>query len=73
VEYGPILLAAVGSPGVDLVVEKGKGPESLIDHLQPDPESPLHFTVRGNLGQKFVPYWQISSEQFTCFPSVSEA
>jgi uncharacterized protein len=73
VEYGPILLAAVGSSQVDLMVEKGKGPESLSDHLQADPESPLHFTVRGNPGQKFIPYWQISSEEFTCFPSVSEA
>jgi hypothetical protein len=72
VEYGPILLAAVGSPSIDLIVEKGKGAESLADHLQADVESPLHFTVRGNPGQKFIPYWQISSEEFTCFPSIRE-
>ncbi|MGC2404174.1 MAG: beta-L-arabinofuranosidase domain-containing protein [Acidobacteriaceae bacterium] len=72
IEYGPILLAAVGSPEVDLVLEKGKGAESLADHLEADGASPLHFTMRGNLGQKFIPYWQVSSEEFTCFPCVSE-
>jgi uncharacterized protein len=73
VEYGPILLAAVGSPNIDLIVEKGKGAESLADYLQAELESPLHLNVRGNPGQKFIPYWQISSQEFTCFPSISEA
>jgi len=72
VEYGPILLAAVGSSKVDLAVEKGKGAASLADHLEPVAGSPLHFTVRGNPGQSFMPYWQISAEEFTCYPSISE-
>ncbi|AXC12824.1 Putative glycosyl hydrolase (DUF1680) [Acidisarcina polymorpha] len=72
VEYGPILLAAVGAPTARLKVGKGNGPESLKDHLQADAQSPLHFTVRGNPGEKFMPYWQISSEEFTCYPSISE-
>jgi hypothetical protein len=72
IEYGPILLAAVGSSKVDLAVAKGKGAESLADNLEAVPGSPLHFTVRGNPGQKFMPYWQISEEEFTCYPSITE-
>jgi DUF1680 family protein len=72
IEYGPILLAAVGSSKVDLAVAKGKEAESLADHLETVAGSPLHFTVRGNPGQKFMPYWQISEEEFTCYPSITE-
>jgi hypothetical protein len=31
----------------------------------------LHFAVRGNDGQKFMPYWLISEEEFTCYPQVT--
>ena len=71
VEYGPILLAAVGSSNVDIVIDKGKTAEHLIEYLDPIADSPLHFNVRGNPAQQFMPYWQISSEEFTCYPSVS--
>jgi DUF1680 family protein len=71
VEYGPILLAAVGSSKVELAVEQGKGAESLASQLEAVPGSPLHFTVRGNPGQRFMPYWQIDGEEFTCYPIVS--
>ena len=73
IEYGPILLAAVGTSKVDLVVAKGKGAESLADNLEAVPGSPLHFAVRDNPGQKFMPYWQISEEEFTCYPLISRS
>jgi hypothetical protein len=71
VEYGPILLAAIGSSKVELLVDKGHKAEDLANHLEPVASSPLHFTVRGNPGQKFMPYWQISEEEFTCYPVVT--
>ena len=71
VEYGPILLAAVGSSKVDLKIDKGHEAEHLANHLEAIPDSPLHFTVRGNDGQKFMPYWLISEEEFTCYPQVT--
>jgi uncharacterized protein len=71
VEYGPILLAAVGSSKVELLVDKGHKAEDLANHLEPVASSPLHFTVGGNRGQKFMPYWQISEEEFTCYPVVT--
>jgi hypothetical protein len=30
-----------------------------------------HFTVRGNPGQRFMPYWQIAEEEFTCYPTIT--
>jgi uncharacterized protein len=71
VEYGPILLAAVGSSQVELSVDKGHDAEHLANHLEKIEGLPLHFAVRGNPGQKLMPYWQVSDEEFTCYPVVS--
>jgi hypothetical protein len=62
VEYGPILLAAVGASEVDLKVEPSAAPESLARLLDPVPGSPLHFNIRGNPGARLMPYWQIEGE-----------
>jgi len=70
VEYGPILLSAVGSSQVELRVDKGHDAEQLVNHLERVEGSPLHFAVRGNPGQKLMPYWQVSEEEFTCYPVV---
>jgi len=32
----------------------------------------LRLLAEGNPGQGFMPYWQISAEEFTCYPSISE-
>jgi DUF1680 family protein len=71
VQYGPILLAAVGSSSVELFVDSGQNAEHLANHMEPIDGAPLHFTVRGNPGQKFIPYWQVSEEEFTCLPVIS--
>ena len=70
VEYGPILLAAVGAADVDLTLAKGASPESLGDHLEPVAGSPLHFKLRGEGDKRLMPYYQISSEKFTCYPTI---
>ncbi len=70
VEYGPVLLAAVGS-NVVLSLDSGHDVEGLSEYLQPIEGSPLHFSVRGNPDQKFLPYWQVSDEEFTCYPQVN--
>jgi len=71
IEYGPILMAAVGSSKVDLVVDRGHEVDHLAAHFEPIAGSPLHFSVRGNKGQKLMPYWQVAKEEFTCFPTVT--
>lgn len=70
VEYGPILLAAVGSSNVVLSLDSGHDLEDLSEYLQPIEGLPLHFSLRGNPGQKFIPYWQVADEEFTCYPQV---
>ena len=69
-EYGPILLAAVGSPTAEMSIDHGHDAAQLASQLEPIKDMPLHFTVRGNSEVKFMPYWQVSQEQFTCYPSV---
>jgi DUF1680 family protein len=70
VEYGPILLAAVGAADVRLKVEKGKHPKSLLNLLKPMPGQPLHYSVEHNPGIELMPYWQVDKQPFTCFPAV---
>ncbi len=70
VEYGPILLAAVGSSQSVFSLDGGQDAEHLAKQLEPIAGSPLCFSVRGNPGQKFMPYWQVSEEEFTCYPAV---
>jgi hypothetical protein len=55
---------------VDLSVDSGHDADHLAKHLEPIAGLPLHFTVRDNPGQKFMPYWQISEEEFTCYPTI---
>jgi len=71
IEYGPILLAVVGAPQSDLLVEGGPPEQSLAALLEPIEGSPIHFRVRGNPTRILVPYWEIANEEFTCFPTVS--
>lgn len=71
IEYGPILLAAIGASRADLLVGKGEGAQSLEKYLEPVAGSPLHFKIRNNSGRTLMPYWQITSEEFTCYPTIT--
>ena len=71
IEYGPVLLAAVGSSKVDLTLDSGHSAEHLAAHLEAVDDKPLHYTVRGNPGIKLIPYWQLADEQFTCYPAIN--
>ncbi len=69
-EYGPILLAAVGSSRAGLSFDGDHSLEHIASQLETIEGSPLHFAVRGNPSVTFMPYWQISEEEFTCYPCV---
>lgn len=71
-EYGPILLAAVGSAKVDIGIKRGSSPEELSHQLRPDDSGLIRFDVPGNPECKLVPYWQIADEEFTCLPTITE-
>jgi uncharacterized protein len=46
--------------------------EQLAARLLPIDGEPLHFSVRDNPGMKFIPYFEVAQEEFTCFPAVAE-
>jgi hypothetical protein len=71
-EYGPVLLALVGSDSAVLTVP-GAHHEAILDRLHQDPDRPLHFTIDGHPQFKYIPYWQVLTEPFTCFPVVDLA
>jgi uncharacterized protein len=70
-EYGPILLAAVGASTAEL--EHSGSAEELAARLEPIAGEPLHFRTRGNPAVKFVPYFEVTEKEFTCFPAVRES
>ncbi len=70
VEFGPILLAAVGAPEVRLNMGENKAPEDLLKMLKAKPGQPRHYTVNSNPGIEFMPYWQVDQQPFNCFPAL---
>ncbi|HVU46376.1 MAG TPA: beta-L-arabinofuranosidase domain-containing protein [Terracidiphilus sp.] len=71
-EYGPILMALIGSDSAMLKAADA-APEAILDRLQQDSFRPLHFNIDGYAQFKYVPYWQVVSEPFTCFPVIDHA
>jgi hypothetical protein len=72
-EYGPILLALIGSSSAVLKLPGGKRHEEILDHIKQDPDRPLHFAIEGNPEFTYVPYWQVITEPFTCYPVIDLA
>jgi DUF1680 family protein len=69
-EYGPILMAAVGE-----VDEKGgalipRNPGDLIGSLKPSGDRPLHFRIDGDERHEYMPYWLVENQAFTCYPAI---
>jgi DUF1680 family protein len=70
-EYGPVLLALVGSSDARLVVRDGERHEDLLKQLKPKSGQPLHFTLEGDPTHEYIPYWEVPYKAaFTCYPIV---
>jgi hypothetical protein len=72
-EYGPILLALVGSDSAVLKVPGGKRHEDILERIKQDPFRPLHFSIEGHPDFTYIPYWQVVTEPFTCYPVIDLA
>jgi DUF1680 family protein len=72
-EYGPILLALDGSQDAHLVVKGGTRHQDIVRQLRPKFGEPLHFEVAENAGRQFVPYLEVKSQLFTCYPVIELA
>jgi DUF1680 family protein len=72
-EYGPVLLAILGSSDARLVLRNGERHEDLVKQLKPKSGQPLHFTLEANAAQEYVPYWEVPYKAaFTCYPIVDQ-
>lgn len=97
-EYGPILLALIGSDSAVLTLprsqadaphqpanapsQQANAPEqvanasaagshqSILARIHQDPMRPLHFTIDGHPQYTYIPYYQVVTEPFTCFPVI---
>lgn len=72
-EYGPVLMALVGSDSAVLKVTGGKRAEDILMQIKEDAYRPLHFSIDGHPEFKYVPYWQVITEPFTCYPVIEMA
>jgi DUF1680 family protein len=69
-EYGPILLAAVGPLGPQVPIRVAHDPAEPKKWLTPIAGKPLHFVVDGDSQHRFVPYLNVDGQTFTCFPVI---
>jgi len=72
-EYGPILMALVGSPDAGEGARLPFPASELIHRLRPVAGQPLHFAIEGQPEHKYIPYWQVREEAFTCYPYIGTA
>ena len=68
-EYGPILLAVVGTDDVQLR-RSGASAQDFTSQLKAVSGQPLHFAIDGNPDHIYKPYYAIKEETFTCFPVI---
>lgn len=71
-EYGPILLAVVGSDDPRLRAT-GAPAETFTRQLQPIEGRPLHFAIDANPDHHYAPYYALKDETFSCFPVIDRA
>jgi uncharacterized protein len=73
-EYGPLLMAAVGMDSQEriLLLDAGGRSTDLLERLRSDAGNGSHFAVSSFASRniRFIPYHEVGSETFTCFPFV---
>ena len=73
-EYGPILLAAVGADADRPEASFACDSSSLLGRIKPVADQPLHFSIEGESNYSLIPYWEVASKQtFTCLPKITES
>ncbi len=69
--YGPILMALQGNlSGPGGVPQIAVDPDDLPGLLTPVAGNQLEYRITGYPGYKYMPYWKLDTESFTCFPVV---
>ena len=72
-QYGPVLMAAVGT-GADRPEARFAGDiAGLLERIKPVAGQPLHYSIEDESDYNYIPYWEVAPKQtFTCFPIVAE-
>ena len=80
-EYGPLLMAAMGAADAELEISCASSPMDLLTRLRPIPGESLRFMLSDPLVEilasvisesetTFGPYFEIGTEFFSCFPVI---
>jgi uncharacterized protein len=69
-EYGPVLLALIGSSSVVLIAPGGQSHDDILHLIKQDPYRPLTFNIDGHPEYNYIPYSQVLAQPFTCFPVI---
>jgi uncharacterized protein len=72
IEYGPILMAAVGVQNSRILLFLSTGdPADLLRRLKPQQDGSCHFLLEESSPPiRFLPYFEITDQPFTCFPII---
>jgi len=71
IECGPLLLAVVGTPNFQgKYIRINQDPTDPSSWLVPVPGRPCHFTVKNHPEYRYIPYYQVQEEPFTCYPVI---
>ena len=74
VEYGPILMSALGLAEERLLLPAGVEPHQIAGMLQPVAGKALQFQISTAKGiVNFIPYYQIDLEEFSSVPIIEAA
>jgi DUF1680 family protein len=72
-QYGPVLLAAVGASADSPEARFTGDSASLLKRIKPLAGQRLHFSIEGEPNYTYIPYWEVAQKQtFTCFPIVAK-
>jgi DUF1680 family protein len=67
-QYGPILLALTGNFSEKEIPQLSFPIEDLEKNLIP--QGNLRFDVKAHKGYRYIPYYEVQDEVFTCFPII---
>jgi DUF1680 family protein len=74
-EFGPLLMAAIGTENFAIQLTGASRPEEIVGQLIADSLNDSHFVLKDSASDnsseiRFIPYYEITDETFTCFPVI---
>ena len=75
-EFGPFLMAAVGSAEMELAIAGDTDPITIAGQFEPDAGNASHFVLSGSETEfsfpvTLIPYLEVTNQSFSCVPIVA--